>query len=201
MEDLRLQFIKKSGEFVARWYEETVKGFVAEDSENTLRIGKEKLSVMKVKVKELSTKAEEVANEVLSHPSLWWHLAPSDQDIISPYEQFAYRFPEIIDKPIRRALGKVGTILEEFGYKVNTKPVYSGIGGTSWYEYPTVSSYSVTNPVPYYPFRFVWSNEMQSTLKSYNELYKQACRLYSEIKTLQKQKKTKEATDLWDSAS
>lgn len=201
MDDMRLQFIRNTTAFIAEWYEENAKIYVTTNSNITLNLGKERLGEMKLKVNELAKNASKIASEVLANPKIWWHLEPHNgQEFLSPYSQYGYSFPDILDKPIRRALGRLGSILEEYGYGVKTKPTHAGIPQSVWIEYTTDSTYPKPTAQPYYPLRLEWSQDMQDTVKQYNELYKQGIGLFREIENLQHQKKVKQSTDLWDSS-
>ena len=201
LEELRLQFVKDTIIFVAGWYETTSKQYATTNSQITLNLGKERLTEMKKKVNELVKDSGRIVSEILSEPSIWWDLTPHDSgEILSPYEQYGNRFPDILDKPVRRALGRLGAVLEEFGYGVKTRLAYPGTPEPAWAEYPTGPAYSKPVASPYYPHFVVWSEAMQNTIKQYNELYKQGIRLFHEIASLQDQKKAKQANDLWDSS-
>ena len=198
LEESKQQFIKASAVFVAQWYNETAKRYVCTDPQNTLRLGRNELSHMKIKLKDLSDNAVGIANEFLSERSLWWHLAPKDEDNHSfSYEKYGNKCPDIIDKPIRKVLGKLGVLLEEYGYDVTTKGAGSSDIVSVWNN-KNVSPYPI-NPVPYYPDSFDWSKDMQNMMRRYNEIYKQACDTYSDIKRLQQSKLAKQAADLWNS--
>jgi len=185
MEEIRQQFLKQSAEFIAKWYQDIVAEKVTENSENTKKLGKEKLGEMKANLKDLTSKADTIANEFLSDSRHWWHLSPSDQGGHFPYEYGGNdNYHERIEKSLRYALGKVGPMLETYGYKVDSH----------WYEY---TNYNPIKKVPHYPFHLEWSNEMKATLKNYSKMYTQAYQTYSEIKNLKKKKEEKEATDLW----
>jgi polyhydroxyalkanoate synthesis regulator protein len=45
----------------------------------------------------------------------------------------------------------------------------------------------------------VWSDEMQHTMARYNELFKQAMKLFTEIQKLKEEKKRRQASELWKS--
>jgi len=199
LEAIKQQFIKDSSAFVANWYEETAKSYVISESANTLKIGKERLSEMKLRVSELKAKAEKIVNEILSNPSLWWHLSPESKEISNyPYEQYdVNRMPEILDKPLRRALGLLGAILGDYGYNVTTKISYS-ISPVSWLD-TSIYTYGKP-PVLFYPNAFACSNEMFLTLKRYNETYKKAFSAYHEVRRLQLEKQNLQASALWGSA-
>jgi hypothetical protein len=197
MEEIRKQFIEASAVFIANWYSLTAKNHVLKDAQNTLRLGRDKLSSMKIKLRSLVDDSKKIANEFLDEHSLWWHLAPKiENNNASPYLQCGHKCPEIIDKPIRKALGKLGIILEEYGYNVNTK---GGNGDdVSVWNNKNISPYP-TNPVPYYPDNCDWSKEMRDIMRSYDENYKKAYSAFSGIKLLNQSKLDKQAVDLWNS--
>jgi len=199
METIRQQFIKSTAFLIAQWYNETTTQHVSSNSGNTIKLGREKLSTMKAKIKELVDSADKIASDFLSEPSLWWHLTPKDVErySLSPYEQRGCRYPEVIDKQIRRALGKLGVVFEEFGYGITTKGYPSATDFSVWNE---SHLHPYADPKPYYPYRFDWSNDMQNLMKKYNEVYKKALDVYSTINSLQLSKQTKQASDLWKSA-
>ena len=122
MEEIRKQFIEASALFIANWYNITTKNHVLKDSQNTLRLGRGKLASMKIKLKTLIDDSKKTANEFLDDRSLWWHFVPKiENNNTSPYLQCGHKCPEIIDIPIRKALGKLGIILKEYGYNINTR--------------------------------------------------------------------------------
>jgi hypothetical protein len=198
MQAVRQQFIKVTGAFFAIWYNLTVRNYVIRDSQNTLSLGKDRLIQLKAKLKVLIANAEKSSNNFLSANSLWWHLSPKNGDNdVSVYSLYGSKVPEIIDQPIRKGLGILGVLLEEFGYNVATK-VGSYDDKVSVWNNKNVSPYP-TNPVPYYPDSLDWSSDMKDLMKKYNELYKQAHEAYSNIKRLQQSKVDKQAAELWDS--
>jgi hypothetical protein len=199
MEEIRQRFKNASAIFIANWYNLTATNYACKDSQNTLKLGRDRISSMKIKLKGLIDDAERVANEFLDEPSLWWHLeAKIENTNTSCYQQSEYKCPEIIDKPIRKALGKLGIILEEYGYNVNTK------GGRSGDDLPVWNNKNVcrppANPVPYYPDSYDWSKDMKDIMKKYNEIFKQAYSALSDIKRLNQMKLDKQASDLWNSS-
>ena len=198
MQAVRQQFIKATGAFFAIWYNSTVRNYVIRDSENTLRLGKNRLTQLKAKLKDLTANSKKTSNDFLSPNSLWWHLSSKDGDNnVSVYSQYGSKVPEIIDQPIRKGLGILGVLLEEFGYNVATK-VGSYDEQVSVWNNKNISPYP-TNPMPYYPDSLDWSSDMKDLMKKYNEIYKQAQDAYSNIRRLQQSKIDKQAADLWDS--
>jgi len=113
MQAVRQQFIKATGAFFAIWYNSTARNYVIRDSKNTLSLGKNRLTQLKAKLKDLTDNAEKSTNDFLSANSLWWHLSPKDGDNnVSVYSQYGSKVPEIIDQPIRKGLGILGVLLE-----------------------------------------------------------------------------------------
>lgn len=196
MEELRLQFINETTVFAAKWYEKTAKDYVTKNHKITLSIGDEKLSKMKAKVRELSKNADKIVAAALSDSNIWWHQKPRLHDYISQYEQLVDKFPEILDKPVRRALGELGIILEQFGYDVSTGINSKTHFGEYWYECAAGPGSSLH---PYFPHILLWSEEMQNTIRTYNKLFREAIIIFSEMKKLQDKKKNLQAGDLWDS--
>jgi hypothetical protein len=198
MQTVRQQFIKATVTFFANWYNSATRHYVISSSKNTISLGKDQLAQLKVKLKNLTDNAEKNVDEFLSADSLWWQLSPKDGDnFVSVYSQYGHKCPEIIDQPIRKGLGKVGVLLEEYGYNVATKAGSYGDEVSVWNN-KNVSPYP-SNPVPYYPDSLDWSSDMKTLMKRYDELCKQANEACSNIKRFQQSKIDKQAADLWDS--
>jgi predicted DNA binding CopG/RHH family protein len=198
MEQLRVQFVSDTAKFAAKWFSETAQLYVTKKPEVTLNMSKERLAEMKQKVLTLAGNADALITNALSGKGLWWHQEPRKEDSIYQYQQVSTRFPEILDKPIRRALGELGVILEQYNYGV-TVGVYAKESYMEyWYERQEDTE-SFAPPRPYYPHLLVWSNEMQQTMAQYDAIYKQAFNVFLEIQKLKEDKKRRRASDLWNS--
>jgi hypothetical protein len=196
MEECRLQFVKESTAFAFEWYQKTAKLYITKYPEIILSMKEEKMAKMKVQVNDLMRSAERIVNTEFSSPDLWWHKNPRLHDSVEQYTQVADKYPEILDKAVRRVLGHLGTILEEHGFNVAT----SGNTGSYpefWFEVPQGGG--STTPVPFYPHLLAWSKEMESTIKKYNTIYTQALMVFGEIQRLKEQKKAQRASERWDS--
>ncbi len=197
MEQLRQQFTHETVKFAAEWYKETAKQYVTKKSEITLRLSNEKLVQMKAKVSNLAQSAEKTVKNALSDPNIWWHQTPRAHEYTSQYEQLGDKFPQIIDIPIRRALGELAPILEQFGYGVTTNSAFKGS------PYPEYWFESQDNPQSkahlYFPHLLVWSEAMQEAMQRYDVLFKSAIKLFSQIENLKEEKKRRQASQLWDS--
>jgi predicted DNA binding CopG/RHH family protein len=200
MEDIRLQFVADASNFAATWYEETTKQYVTKHSEVTLKLSREELGQMKAKVNRLIQNADKITKEVLADPKVWWHLAPIKHVPSSSYEQLGNeqignKFPAIVDRAVRRALGELGTVLEKFGYRVTTVGAVEVCYPEYWFEY---SEGPDSLARPFFPHLLEWSKDMQYTIQKYSSLFKKAIALFNEIEKLKEEKKKRQARDLWD---
>jgi len=196
MDELRSLFVDQVVTLAAKWFEDTAQFYVLKKSEVTLNMGKERLSEMKARVKMLVKNSGKIVKDALSNSKFWWHKEPHKDASLFQYEQMEKKFPELLDKPIRQALGHLGVILEEFGYGVTVVSTHSKPCPEYWFIYPEDPDDA---PSPYFPHLLDWSEEMQRTIRRYNELYKQALRLFIEIHKLKEEKERRKAIELWNS--
>jgi len=197
MEQLRLQFVNETIGFAALWFEEKAKEYATKKHDVTMNLRKEQLAQMKAQVSNLAINADHIVRDALEDPKFWWHLTPHVNAAAAAYEQLGNdrvgnKFPEVLDKPVRRALGELGSILEQFGYGVTTNG-NKGSFPEFWFEE------SRSGVHPYFPHLLEWSEEMQNTIMTYDGPYKQAIVLFEEITMLKEEKKRREAAALWNS--
>jgi hypothetical protein len=88
MDELRLLFVKQTVDFAKIWYEETARSYVANHSEITFSLGKEKIAQLKTSVNNLVNNAEDTVTSSLSSSEVWWHIAPFKNSRLNMYEQF-----------------------------------------------------------------------------------------------------------------
>ncbi len=194
MEELKNQFITQTISFASDWYRKTSKEYVTKYHQVILNMKEEKIANMKAEVSQLVRDSEKTVRGELEKPALWWHQRPTVRDSIEQYLQVGDKYPEILDHAIRHVLGRLGLILEEYRYNVTA----SGTTGSYlefWFEMPRGDD-SVA--VPYYPHLLKWNEEMQDTIRKYNELYTEAIALYTEIQKLREQKEQQQAISRWD---
>lgn len=201
MQTLQLRFMNDTSKFAAKWYDETARQYVAKFSERTLSLSRESLAQMKTEVNALIKNADSTVKNALSSSRIWWHVDPRLHDSFFLYEQLGdgyvgNRFPEIVDKPVRSALGQLGTILEKFGYNVTTKVSLKSTYPEFWFG-STEDKYCPAGP--YFPHLMEWSEDMQETMREYNELFKKAIVLLNEIEKIKDEKKKREVMKMWDS--
>jgi len=194
MEKFKIEFIKVTLDFVSEWYKKTAKEYVAKYPEITLGMSEETISKMKGKITELVGNSKKIVKDELENSELWWHQKPHLHDSIAQYKQIADKYPEILDRAVRRALGRLGIILEEFRFNVNA----SGRTG-SFQEYWFEHLLNTNNVAPFYPHLLKWTEEMQDSVRKYNDQFTQAINLYNEIQKLKEQHKKQQALSRWDS--
>jgi len=127
------------------------------------------------------------------NPALWWHLEPHLHDSIERYLQVADKYPEVLDRAVRRVLGHLGIVLEKFGFPV-TASGYTGTYYEFWFDHPV----DTLETVPCYPHLLSWTDEMQDIIRQYNARYVEAMKLYYEIQQLKDEKKRQKALTRWD---
>jgi hypothetical protein len=199
MESFRLRFIADSIFFARKWFEETTKLYVLRYPEIALSMNEKTLAQMKNMVKDLVRNADRIMKEALSDRGIWWNLEPRRNESRSLYEQLGdekvgSKFPEAVDRPIRRALGELGIILEKFGYKVTVNVAYAASYPEYWFE----NIENKGGSCPYFPHLLEWSEPMKFSLQQYESLYKFALELFNEIERLKSEKKKQEANRRWD---
>jgi hypothetical protein len=196
MEGTRLRFVRATAAFASGWYMQEAGRQVHADPDNSLRLGAGELRRLKAEVSALSENALAVASEVLSDPSAWWHLSgPSGARGYFDYAQYSSHVPKIIDRPVRRVLGRLAEVLERYGYLGEAlRP--GGEGGVSWREpvHGGAADGSYT-----FPYDLEWSEEMRAALREYHEAYEAARRIMSEAAEAEAREKRMKVSALWDS--
>ena len=194
MEELKIEFTKRTVEFAFKWYRKAAKEYIAKYPEITLSMSEEKIAKMKATINELVKNAEKIVQREFDNPALWWHQKPNLHDPIDQYKQVADKYPEILDRAVRHVLGQLGVVLEEFGFHVTTSS-NTGAYKEFWFEPPVGGKQTV----PCYPHLLSWSEEMQDTIREYDAQFTQAITLFNEIQQLKEEKKRQEALTRWDS--
>lgn len=196
MEAVRLRFVRAAAELAAGRYMEEARRQVHADPDNTLRLGAVELRRLKAEVSALSEDAHAVASEVLSDPSVWWHLSGcSGERSYFDYAQYDSHVPKIIDRLVRRVLGKLAEVLERYGY-FGEAPRPGGEEGVRWREPGNAGA----GEGPYtFPYDLEWSEGMKAALRQYQESYEAARRIMSEAAEAEAREKRMRVSALWDS--
>jgi hypothetical protein len=193
MEELKVEFTKETAAFASEWYRKTAKDYITKSPEVTLSLTEERIADMKAGVNELVKNAEKTVHKELDNPTLWWHMDPHLRESIERYRQVADKFPEVLDRAVRRTLGHLGVVLERFGFRVTA----SGCSGT-YYEF-WFERLGKLETVPLYPHLLKWTDSMQDTIRLYDAQYVEATGIFVEIQELKGEKKKLEALSRWDS--
>ena len=196
MEGMRQRFVRATAAFASGWYMQEARRQVHADPDNTLRLGVEELRRLKSEVSALSENAPAAAAEVLSDPSAWWHLSdPSGARVYFDYAQYNSHVPKIIDRPVRRVLGKLAEGLERYGYLGEAlRP--GGEEGVRWRE-PVSGEAADSHHT--FPYDLEWSEAMRAALREYHDAYEAARRLMSEAAEAEAREKRLKVSALWDS--
>lgn len=198
MEKIKQQLIEEIKEFAEKWYEESTKQFITKYPDISLKLSNVEISNFKGKIRNLVSESKKIVEKALSQKGIWWHEQPDLHASISLYDQLGNqeignKYPEVLDNPIRNALGELGNILEEFGFQITTKPVYQTYK-EFWYHKTEEKIIS-----PYFPHLFNWSAPMEQTLQKYKKLFQQGLLKLKEIQIIKDEEKRKQAIHLWDS--
>src|SRR5689334_18971347 len=113
LEQIAQEFITATAEFFRSWYWEEAQDQVKRKPDLTKKLGVEQLSKMKAEVKALQDDAPNIASEFLNEDSPWWHRTRKEHMY---YGFNGNRPPDMLDTPLRLALGKLAPILEKYGY-------------------------------------------------------------------------------------
>jgi hypothetical protein len=199
MQEKKLQFTNVASYFAAKWYEDTARKLIIKYTDISLNLPAHRFDDLKIKVRKLIEESKVISERALSQPGIWWHEKPDLNTAVTQYDQLGNqqvgnRYPEVIDRPVRIALGELGIILEEFGFNVRTTFTPGVSHQEYWFQ---KSEEKITSP--YFPHILEWSKQMQETLQEYNQLYKQALLKLHEIQRIKDDIKRKKITELWDS--
>jgi len=190
MESQRQAFVGAATTTILGWYAEKAEEIVVSKPEITKAVGAEALQDLKRRIAQLQEDAAPI-RELLEDDRLWWHKKHADQ----VYSYYGNRAPETLDKPVRRAAGRLAAALERHGYLPTDHHDHN-----VWREWDSSGNRHPLDAKPYYVYGFPWSGEMQAAIKAYEELHLQAELETSDLTRLQAQKETGEAKAIWDKA-
>lgn len=191
METLAAIFRDATSLFLVSFYESYAKGEVKRKADVTTTLGKEKLSILKQKLSDLQNNVRAIIDEFLMLDNLWWHKSRGEK----MYGYYGNRPPEVLDKAVRLAAGRLAPLLEEFGY-LPTKLSDNGV----WREWDRSGNHHPSNARPYYPQSLDWSPDMKRIVAEYDKARTNCEHITRRILQLQKEKRENQAEDLWESA-
>lgn len=188
LEELKDSLIEDIGKFAQVWQEEFTNSQIKQNSRNTIELGKDKLSVLKRRLGELKENFPSIVKERLSRTGLWWH---EDYEHKAENYFFSGKVKDEITKETRFILGRLGPLLEEFGYIPQEHH-------DRWIEYGE-RGFSTEQEV-YYPFRLELPNPIEEVLKEYSEKFSEASTLFEKLCRLKKERAETQAENIWKSA-
>ena len=191
LEGIYQEYIVASTDFFANWYMNTAESIVKGEPEITKGLGKEYLTAMKQKVRELQDKTDDIVSSEMDKNKNWYH-----KDTLSVQPNYFSDSPSIEEEQtLRRIAGQLGPILEEYGYiEVN----YAKRLG--WRERNRDGSINSDNPNPIYPYTISWGDDQKELMRKYHDLMEKAKSTKSTTDRLKSEKEKSEAKDLWDDA-
>jgi len=200
MQKIKSQFINVTSDFAAKWYEETARQNVVKNSDLFLSLPAQSFRDLKAKVRKLVVESKQISERAFSQPGIWWHEKPELHTAGTQYDQLGNqqvgnKYPEVIDTPVRIALGELGIVLEGFGFNIRTTVTHGFHNQEYWFQRTEEKTIS-----PYFPLMLEWSKPMQESLQEYNSLYKQAFSKLQEIQMIKDEIKRRKTIDLWDGA-
>jgi hypothetical protein len=182
MKKVRVAFATGIVPFAKRWIQMIARQYVERNPEIALKLGREKLAQLKARTARLCEDIEGICQEVFGSEEFW----PETRELVTQNQL-----------GIKIVLGKLGIILEEFGF-VKTKAQTEG-DQESWNQYDTSGNRREFDGTTIYPHSIEIPVEMKDLVEEYRKLIQRKDSLKEEIKQLEFEKLQLEATKLWDS--
>jgi len=182
MAKMRADFTMGLEPFARNWIETIARQYVERNPAKTLELGMERLALLKARVHQLCEGVDRICQEVFSNESFW----PETRDL-APQNQLG----------VRIILGKLGMILEEFGY-VKTK-AQTELDHESWTQYDSAGDRRQFDGTPIYPHAVELPDALVILLEEYRILMRKKEILLEEIKGLDFEAMKIKAVAMWDS--
>jgi hypothetical protein len=166
-------------QFLRAWYWARTEEAAKKQSELTKSIGKRRVDELKEEVRALQKQTEAIVEEHLGGVNkLWWHRTLNGDPYYSAVE---------IDSALSFAAGRLGPILERYGY-----------APTDGRHNPWRVNGSATAESNYRLERTAWSDEMRAGLERYIELCRKAHQEKMKMDGIDRERTDAEAAALWD---
>ena len=173
--------------YFQKWYMDITKNKVKNNPDLTKELGGSKLSKLKIEVKNLLSQTKSIVNEFIEKNSTWWHEKPGVKKVPD--------FTESMSQNLRYIAGKLGPILEKYGY-ITSDPADPSL----WREWDKMEFNRPQNARPFYPQHLDWEEPMRDMIAEYEELMTEGIHYSHSIKKLKKEKAQLEVDDLWEQA-
>ncbi len=186
MKQIQQEFIDEVADFMKTFYLDVTKRKVKNEAELTQKLGIEKISRLKSEVSRLQSQARQAVAEFIPDGMFWHHGQPEKPDPA---------FRENLEKGLRLVAGKLGPILEKYGY-ITTDPEEPGY----WREWDEYGINRPDNARPFYPMHLDWTERMNELIHEYEDLIREGIQYSWEVKKLKQGKMQSEVEDLWKNA-
>jgi hypothetical protein len=179
-EVIRQHLIRDCSAFLKTWYESKAKEYFVKESEKTKQLSKERVKEMKEKVLRLGESAEEITDKIFNDPGF---TIPFEEGPSAKNQDSSIRGEEFV----RFALGKIGPVLQEYGYLTDTD---------KWFKVDASNGGILAR----YPYIMDLPQNIVDLISEYNSLVIESRELSRQIKdSSSEQNSNKEAEKLWDS--
>ncbi len=185
MKQIRKEFMSETIKYFRVWYEQLTKAKVTAEADLTRELGINKLSQLKNEVNVLKGGTEKNVSEFIGNDSLWLR----QNDSIQP------SFTEDIDNALRLIAGKLGLILENYGY-ITSNPEDPSF----WREWDKLGLNRPPDARPFYPHYLDLPVHIKDMVEEYEELIREKAEYTYHVKKLRDTKARSEAEALWDRA-
>lgn len=183
------KFIVVASSFCANWIANYAKKEAIDNKPEITEALDIRLKDFKNEVGTLSKQAPEFIKKELEKKEYWKHYeilenSPPNQYYYSEYHVSGNKEPKILSKGIRLVIGRLGPILERYGY---LNPEKNRLD--RWEEFG----------VNYYPFYLEWSPEMKIISENYATKLEDLHKLNYKLKEIIKEERQFKAKQNWDS--
>ena len=159
-ERLRTEFVEETNKFVTQWYESIINKFILTFPPAAEKLTAEHKKNIKIELKVLQDSIHIELTNILMRDQYWWHSG----EITDVPRDIYKNIDNLLDFDLRVIFGKVGYILEEYGFI--KKNHYDGDKGF-------VSHKDGSNRYFFeYVYPVYWSDMMKRTMDNYWENYK-----------------------------
>ena len=196
MDQLVERFACEAGALLKGWFPMQAKEEIKRAAEVTLAIEDGQLAALKAEVGQLSEQAVEIAHEYLTDKKLWWTGSSQQGTYDFRFMIHGNKMPEEIDRAIRFAGGRLGTILEKYGY---LKGNASDVSSTVWRAWDKSGNRRIMNGPAACPYEITWTAEMRKIIEAYDTKRKGAESIVASIADIERRKKRSLAEDKWES--
>lgn len=159
-EKLRKEFIDEANLFICDWYKNIVNHFINSYPPAAKKLTEEHKIHINKEVKQLQDSVHIELTKKLNSEDYWWHLG----EIKELHRDFYKTINNLLDYELRVILGKVGNILEEYGFI--KKNHFDGDKGFVSHKDKNNNYYFE------YVYPVYWSDMMKRKMDNYWENYK-----------------------------